>query len=334
MPFRPAVALLALVATGCTNVVTAEQQGYAPPLSMNGQKQVEAQASASGAERMSTGLSDDLAPVVHPDGTLLIYQSETYEEAGGTRRMLSQVLLGVDPKKKGAGTALTDPNRLASQPSFMPDGSSFVYMSNAMGPLAMVKSETLTPNAAIKVIVSSDLAPEAAEPAVSPNGARVAFSMKGKDGGRVVAVINLDGTKQSVLGEGKTPIWNETGTELVFVRTAKDGYNHLFAAPLDVEAFKTAKQLTSGEFDCDHPSLSPDGKQLVFASNRGWKEAQKKRGEYLQLVSADADGRTLTQITNGPKRSGTPFWARDGFIYFTSDREGTLDVYRMKAPGR
>lgn len=327
-------ALLLVFATACTNVVTAEQQGYAPPLSMNGQRQLDAQASATDAERLSTGLTDDLAPVVHPDGTLLLYQSETYEGEAAARKMTAQVLLGVDPKKKGAGTAFTDPARLASQPAFLPDGSSFVYVSNALGPLALVKSETLTPNAAIKVIVSSDLAPEAAEPAVSPDGLHVAFSMKGKEGGRVVAVINLDGTKQSVLGEGKSPIWSFTGSELVFVRTAKNGFNHLFAAAPDAEAFKKARELTSGDFDCDHPSLSPDGKQIVFASNRGWQEAQKKRSEYLQLVSADADGRTLVALTKGPKRSGTPFWARDGFIYFTSDREGTLDVYRMKAPPR
>ncbi len=334
MSQRSGVALFALLATGCPHVVTPEQQGYAPPLSMNGQRQVDVQAAATDAERLSTGLSDDLAPVVHPDGTLLIYQSETYEDAGGARRMLSQVLLGVDPKKKGAGTALTDPNRLASQPAFMPDGSSFVYVSNALGPLALVKSENLTPNAAIKVIVSSDFAPEAAEPAVSPDGVRVAFSMKGKEGGRVVAVINLDGTKQVVLGEGKSPAWTMTGSELVFVRTATDGFNHLFKSAVDPASFKSPKQLTNGEMDCDHPSVSPDGKQIVFASNRGWKDVQKKRSEYLQLVSADADGRVLVQITNGPKRSGTPFWARDGFIYFTSDREGTLDVYRMKAPAR
>ncbi len=333
MSIRSKVALLVFT-TACTNVVTAEQQGYAPPLSMHGQKQVEAQASATDAERLSTGLSDDLAPAVHPDGGLLLYQSESYEEANGERRLLKQQILGVDPRKKGAGTAFTDAARLASQPSFLPEGSSFVFITNALGPLALVKSETLTPNAAIKVIVSSDFAPEAAEPVVSPDGARVAFSMKGKEGGRVVAVINLDGTKQSVLGEGKSPVWSVTGSELVFVRTAKDGFNHLFAAAPDVEAFKSPKQLTSGEFDCDHPSLSPDGQQIVFASNRGWKDAQKKRGEYLQLVSADADGRSITQLTTGPKRSGTPFWARDGFIYFTSDREGTLDVYRMKAPAR
>jgi len=327
-------AALLVFTTACTNVVTSEQQGYAPPLSMNGQKQIETQTNASDAERMSTGLTDDLAPAVHPDGTLLLYQSETYETPGGERKLVSQVLLGVDPKKKGAGTAFTDTARLASQPSFLPNGASFVYITNAMGPLALVRSETLTPNAAIKVIVSSDFAPEAAEPVVSPDGTRVAFSMKGKEGGRVISVINLDGTKQAVLGEGKSPMWSFTGNELVFVRTAKDGFNHLFSAAPDAAAFKSAKQLTNGEFDCDHPSLSPDGQQIVFASNRGWKDAQKKRSEVLQLVTADADGRALIQVTTGPKRSGTPFWARDGFIYFTSDREGTLDVYRMKAPAR
>ena len=115
--------MLLVFTSACTNVVTAEQQGYAPPLSLNGHRQVEAQASASGAERLSTALTDDLAPAVHPDGALLLYQSETYEEEGGARRLVKQVLLGVDPKKKGAGTAFTDVARLASQPSFLPDGS-------------------------------------------------------------------------------------------------------------------------------------------------------------------------------------------------------------------
>lgn len=320
---------LCLSTAACTNVVTAEQL-YAPPLSMNGQRQIETQADASKAERLSTGLGDDLYPVVNADGTLLLYQSETYEDVEGARRLVGQMLLGIDPKKKGAGIAFTNKARLANQPSFLPNGTSFVFVTNALGPLALVKAETITPNAAMKVVVSSDMAPEAGEPAVSPDGARVAFSMKGKDGGRVVAVINIEGTKLNVLGEGRGPAWNYIGSELVFVRTDKNGYNHLHAAA--VERFSEARQLTSGEFDCDRPSFSPDGKQLVFASNRGWKEAQKKRSEYLQLVSADADGRALTQVTTGPRKSGTPFWARDGFIYFTSDRESSLDVYRMRAP--
>lgn len=326
----PAFLCLCLSTAACTNVVTAEQQGYAPPLSMNGQRQIDTQADASKAERLSTGLGDDLHPVVNADGALLLYQSETYEDVEGARRLVAQTLIGIDPKKKGAGIAFTDKARLANQPDFLPNGSAFVFVTNALGPLALVKAETITPNAAIKVIVSSDMAPEASEPAVSPDGARVAFSMKGKGGGRVVAVINIEGTKLSVLGEGRGPVWNYAGLELVFVRTDKNGYNHLHAAAVD--RFSEARQLTSGEFDCDRPSLSPDGTQLVFASNRGWQEAQKKRSEYLQLVSADADGRALTQVTTGPRRSGTPFWARDGFIYFTSDREGSLDVYRMSAP--
>jgi Tol biopolymer transport system component len=53
----------------------------------------------------------------------------------------------------------------------------------------------------------------------------------------------------------------------------------------------------------------------------------------LQLWAAKLDGSGMVQLTDGAARSATPSWGKDGWIYFSSDREGSFDVYRLKPGG-
>ena len=69
------------------------------------------------------------------------------------------------------------------------------------------------------------------------------------------------------------------------------------------------------------PSISPDGKTLVFS--------------YMgNLYSVDANGGTAIPITTGASHNTWPVWSNDGkTIAFASDRYGNFDVYTMPATG-
>src|SRR5581483_4587459 len=91
-------------------------------------------------------------------------------------------------------------------------------------------------------------------------------------------------------------------------------------------------QLTNDKYACQKPRWSPDGKYLVFSTNRGWdtktKSAGSKDGTWnVYIVKPDGTG--LTQITDGDGTSKDPFWAADGHIYFSSDQGGTFDLWRL-----
>jgi TolB protein len=76
------------------------------------------------------------------------------------------------------------------------------------------------------------------------------------------------------------------------------------------------KRLTDTKGYDAEGSYSPDGKQIVFCSNRSG-------AENLELYIMDADGKNVRKLTNAPKcYNGGPFFSPDGKrVIFRSDRK-------------
>src|SRR5690606_8734278 len=74
------------------------------------------------------------------------------------------------------------------------------------------------------------------------------------------------------------------------------------------------------------PAFSPDGRQLALTLSRD-------QGN-LDVYTLDLTTQTLRQLTNDPSIDTEPTWSSDGrFVYFTSDRAGSAQVYRVPAEG-
>lgn len=75
------------------------------------------------------------------------------------------------------------------------------------------------------------------------------------------------------------------------------------------------------------PSVSPDGKQIVFASTRHSTSADI----YVKSTS----GTTVTRLTNDPANDIQPVLSPDGrYIAYASDRTGNWDIFVMTSDGR
>jgi len=87
---------------------------------------------------------------------------------------------------------------------------------------------------------------------------------------------------------------------LVFASTRGGEHPKLYIKPLSAAV---AQPLTTGEADDIQPRFSPDGRQVVFSSNRGgsWD---------LWLVQRDGTG--LTQLTHDYADEVAPCWSPDG----------------------
>ena len=78
-------------------------------------------------------------------------------------------------------------------------------------------------------------------------------------------------------------------------------------------------------YDAD-PSISPDGKWLLFASTR--------HSEHADLYVQRTDGLAVTQLTSDDADDAYPRFSRDGKqITFASNRAGNWDIYVMDADG-
>ncbi len=74
------------------------------------------------------------------------------------------------------------------------------------------------------------------------------------------------------------------------------------------------------------PRWSPDGGRVAF-------DSQGEDGQW-DIWTIDADGGSLRRLTLDPGNENMPSWSRDGrWIYFQSERAGTLEVWRIPAAG-
>ncbi|MBP7808225.1 MAG: OmpA family protein [Bacteroidia bacterium] len=110
----------------------------------------------------------------------------------------------------------------------------------------------------------------------------------------------------------------------------------IFEANLNVDGFEMVKELpfNSNQYNCAHPSVSPDGKTLYFTSDMGGGQG----GLDIWYSKMGSDGVWGTPVNMGEKVNTKghemfPYAATNDLIYFSSNgREGLggLDIYEVK----
>ncbi len=124
----------------------------------------------------------------------------------------------------------------------------------------------------------------------------------------------------------RSPSWAPDGQSVVFSGLTVGGYSDLHRLWLPEGRLE---RLTSDRYEDLDPSFSPDGTRLVFASDRtAYGSGGSKNLFVLDLTTLET-----RYLTYGPWVDQTPRWAEDGSIYFSSDRGGVFDIYRVDSLG-
>jgi hypothetical protein len=123
-----------------------------------------------------------------------------------------------------------------------------------------------------------------------------------------------------------SPAWAPDRQSVIFSGLAVSGYSDLYRLWL-VDG--RLERLTSDRYQDVDPSVSPDGRTVVFSSDRTPFGPTGARN----LFTLDLATGTIAYLTYGAWRDEQPRWAADGRIFFASDRDGTYQIYSVDTSG-
>ena len=169
--------------------------------------------------------------------------------------------------------------------------------------------------------------------------ARIAFSSD-RDGNSEIYVMDADGgNPQNLTNHPDSdfhPSWSPDGKWIAFLsRRDQVPFKHGITAEIYVmdAGGGNPQRLTNNPHADYHPSWSPDGKQIAFASRRDGN---------IDIYVIDVDGGNEQRLTNNPLYDYSPSWSPDGErIVFNARRDGhfkkdfdlTYEIYVMDADG-
>jgi len=182
------------------------------------------------------------------------------------------------------------------QPHIHPDGTSVVFFGNDIGPPRVWKANLVSGN----VVALTPPDSGARQPVFSWDGSLIAFSSDR-------AYEQEPERIELMRGNGLPP---------------KDLVLNLFV--MDVDG-RNVHQVTFGMYQDQRPSFSPDGKTLVFVSNR-------EGGKRLWLVPVDGSDDPRPLQSNG--WGYRPWFSTDGqWIFFFTNVNGRHQIYRIPTEG-
>ncbi len=123
----------------------------------------------------------------------------------------------------------------------------------------------------------------------------------------------------------RSPRFSPDGKQVIFSGMRRSGYADLYL--LDI-ATGNCKALTDDIYYDTDPTFSHDGSRIVFASDR----CEHGKTGSLNIFTIDPTTLATEQLTFGAFHDQTPESSENG-IYFSSDREGTYNLFLLTPDG-
>lgn len=235
-------------------------------------------------KKLTNDDSLNILPRWSPDGKEIIYTS--YRRNNPDLYILSL--------ESGQRKALSQKRGLNSAASFSPNGKEIVLtLSNQGAPNLYIIDRA---GNVVRRLTKGKSAETSAS--FSPDGRKIVY-VSDKPGWPQIYIMNVDGTnaeRVSDSGYCDAPVWSPTGDKIAYSRGTQRGQHNIVI--YDIPTGRTF-QLTDNAGNNENPSFSPDGRFVVFTSNRGGRR---------ELYVAAVDGSMQRKLSNVPGHCFTPAW--------------------------
>ena len=261
-----------------------------------------------------------------PDGTQMVYVSGQADSAGAGARLMISRSDGTGGREVWAGGHSV----LPSSPRWSPDGKRIAFVTSAT---------QNTPNQVQVLEVSSGRSREF----VAPNKAVLSNTIWDASGSLILAEgVGITALQRSASGRlfrldtrsGKyQPLgWLENFP--VILDVLPDGRlvlssllvrQNLCEVPIDARTLGDGRWLTAGLAMDRQPVYSPDGKSVMFSSNRGGT---------LDLWEVSVESGEMHRVTDDPADDWDPEYGPDGqSIFWCSSRSGAFEIWTARRDG-
>ncbi len=268
----------------------------------------------------------DADVVVDPTGKSMCFASTR----NGTRSALYL------QRTDGASvTRLTSDDSDNAFPTFSPDGKQIAFCSTRTGVWNIYTMDT----DGRSVVTLTTGGAQCVHPTYSPDGTRLAYSCLGTRSHQwELWVITLSTGERQQIGYGLFPTWcpARNGVDKIAFQRARERGSRWFSLwtldLVDGEARHVTEVAVSSNAAIVSPTWSPDGQRLAFATVLDPSHtigAKRGRGEQ-DIWTVAADGTDRRRLTDGNGVNLSPCWARDGRVYFVSNRGGVENVWSVR----
>ena len=224
------------------------------------------------------------------------------------------------------------------KPEIVPgDSSAFYHFRNDQGYTQIVRARRSGSDPEVvvegeRLPVFESLHPLSTRLAASPDGKWLAFAAKSR--GRDHLYI-WDVEQKRAVGDLSfagivaiaSPSFAPDGKRLAFAGSDEGGWTDIYLVDVTGDSLRALRR------DIYHdrePDWSPDGRHIVFSSDR-WSGG--RRGRY-NLFLYDLATEQISALSRGEHNDGQPRWSPDGErIVFSSDRAGAYNIYALQLAG-
>lgn len=167
-------------------------------------------------------------------------------------------------------------------------------------------------------------------PAISPDGARLAFTNFAKGTPRITLISTETGRSLPFYNQeaslNTTPSFSPDGKQLYYASSAS-GYAQIYVANIDGSGLRRISNSHAIEVE---PKVNPKtGNDLVFVSGRSGPQ---------QIYRMNSEGADVERLTNGEGEASNPAWHPDGqhilFAWTRGYATGAFNVFTMDVATR